>query len=94
MFDATTISSVIGKEQYDAVNRNPLLPKIETMMLLHIWAQGSRAKLRRLAQDGELMPLLTQRYLDALDLANETRGQNGHLTVTECLKVAELPLTL
>lgn len=93
MFDATRISSAIGKEQYAAVNASDL-PKIETMTLLQIWEAGSRAKLRKLAASGELMPLLTRKYRDALELANETRGQNGHLTVTECLQVAELPLTL
>jgi hypothetical protein len=92
MFDAAKISRVIGKEQFAAVNASDL-PKIETMTLLQIWESGSPKKLRKLATSGELMPLL-RAYQDALELANEVRGHNSHLTVAECLQVAELPMKL
>ena len=90
--DTTAVRNLLGAETFAKVQGCDL-PKIETMTLLQIWAAGSRNKLRTLAKRGELLPLLN-RNREALEVANEARGQNGHLTVTECLQVAELPLTL
>lgn len=91
--DATALIQAIGEESYSAIQSSNL-PKLETMTLLQIWEAGSRPKLRALAQAGELLPLLKRRYRQALEVASETRGQNGYLTLTECLQVAELPLKL
>ena len=110
--DATAVRTAIGEDAWQAIESSNL-PKIETTTLLQIWESGDRAKLKRLAADGALLPLLKRRNRhgvrarqvrvhihdeigvgQALELANETRGQNAHLSVTECLQVAELPLTL
>jgi hypothetical protein len=95
MFDADLIRRMIGEEAYKALHdRHHNLPMIETMTLLHIWAQSSRAKLRDLAQAGELVPMLKKQYRSALDEACEARMHYTHLTQTECLQTAGLPLTL
>jgi hypothetical protein len=93
MFDAKTISDAIGREAFEAISASSL-PKLMAMTLLHIWVSGSQAKLRTMAQVGELLPVLTRQHRAALDEANETRLQNGHLTLTECLQSAGLPLKL
>ena len=93
MFDAKQIGEAIGKDNFQAINASNL-PKLETMTLLHIWMQGSRAKLRDLAKSGELVPLLKRQYRQGLEQAAETRMNNAHLTQTECLQAAGLPLTL
>lgn len=91
--DATQVKSAVGAETYSAIQTSDL-PKIETMTLLQIWEAGNRAKLKRLAQSGDLLAMLKGPYREALELANKTRGDNSHLTVTECLQVADLPLKL
>ena len=93
MMDATEIRKALGAEAYSAIQASDL-PKIEAMTLLQIWEAGSHAKLKKLVATGDLVPLLTGSLKESLELANETRGKNSHLTVTECLQVAELPLKL
>lgn len=93
VFDAKTISDVIGREAFETINASNL-PKQETMTLLHVWAVGSAKKLRAMAEAGELVPVLKKQHRAALDEANETRLANSHLTVTECLQKAGLPLVL
>jgi len=93
MFDAKTIGQVIGKEAFAAINASNL-PKPETMTLLQIWTHSSRAKLRALAQTGDLLKVLKRQHRTALEGACELRIDNPHLTQTECLQVAGLPLTL
>lgn len=93
MFDARTIGQVIGKEAFEQIHASNLA-KIETMTLLHIWAQSSRKKLRDLAQSGQLVPVLKRQYGAGLEQACDLRINSPHLTQTECLQVAELPLTL
>lgn len=93
MFDAKTIGQVIGKEAFDAINASNL-PKHETMTLLQIWTHSSKAKLRALAQSGDLMKVLKRQHRVALEEACELRINNPHLTQTECLQSAGLPLIL
>lgn len=93
MFDAKTISQVIGRPTFESINASNL-PKIETMTLLQIWADGSRQKLRDLAKTDDLIQLLKLQYRPALEQASQVRLHNMHLTVAECLQAADLPLTL
>lgn len=93
MFDIQTIEKVIGKEAVAAIHAGNL-PKIDTMTLLHIWAQSSPNNLKKLALSGELLPVLKKRYQPALEQACDIRIHNPHLTGTECLQMAGLPLTL
>lgn len=93
MFDPQVISKAIGLAQFEAVNASSL-PKAETMTLLHIWAQSSGKKLRDLAQADELLPVLKKQYRTALEEASAARLSQAHLTPTECLQAAGLPLTL
>ena len=93
MFDAKQIGTLIGKDNFQAINASNL-PKLETMTLLHIWMQGSKSKLRILANNGELLPQLKRQYRQGLEQAAELRMNNAHLTQTECLQAAGLPLTL
>ncbi|MGO4223212.1 hypothetical protein AB4Y64_15325 [Lysobacter sp. TAF61] len=93
MFDAKTVGDAIGREAFEAISASSL-PQLMAMTLLHIWASGSQEKLRAMAQVGDLLPVLTQKHRAALDEANETRLQNCHLTLTECLQSAGLPLKL
>lgn len=93
MFDAKRIGQTIGAETFAAISASNL-PKIETMTLLHVWTHSSRPKLRALANSGDLLTVLKREYRQGLEEASEARGQNSHLTPTECLQVAGLPLTL
>lgn len=93
MFDAKTIGQVIGKEAFVAINASNL-PKNETMTLLQIWTQSSGTKLRALAQTGDLLKVLQRQHRAALEEACDLRIHNPHLTQTECLQSAGLPLTL
>jgi hypothetical protein len=93
MFDADKIFKTIGEDAYKAFHESNL-PKIETMTLLQIWTQSSPKKLKALAQSGDLLPVLKKQYRLGLEIAQETRINNPHLTQTECLQVAGLPLTL
>lgn len=93
MFDVQAIGKVIGPEAVAAINASNL-PKSETMTLLQVWTHSSRAKLRDLARAGELLPVLKRDYRTGLEQANEVRLNNSHLTPTECLQSAGLPLTL
>ena len=92
MFDAQAISQVIGRKQYEAINASTL-PREEAMTLLQIWTQRSPKRLRELAQAGDLLPILDGFSL-GLEVARDTRLNNSHLTMVECLQVAELPLAI
>ncbi len=93
MFDAKRIGQTIGAQAFAAINASNL-PKNETMTLLHVWTHSSRPKLKALAESGKLLTVLKRQYRQGLEEANETRLQNTHLTMTECLQVAGLPLSM
>lgn len=83
----------IGPENFQTLNMSDL-PMQDMWTLLEIWYAGSPKKFKQLVASGELVPLLTKTHRDALEFANETRLANLHLTPSECLQVAELPMTL
>lgn len=93
MFDAKTISRVIGPAALQEINGSNL-PKIETMTLLQVWTSSSAKKLRAMSEAGELVKVLKREYRQGLGEANEIRLNNSHLTPVECLQSAGLPLTL
>ena len=87
------VIKAIGRENFEALNMSNL-PILDVWNLLEIWYVGSPKKFRKLVESGELVPLLKQTYRDALEEACEARLTNLHLTPSECLQVAGLPLTL
>lgn len=87
------VITAIGRENFQALNTSDL-PILDVWNLLEIWYVGSPRKFRALVESGELVPLLKKTHRDALEQACETRLTNLHLTPSECLQVAGLPLTL
>jgi hypothetical protein len=88
-----TLLSALNRPTLDALNSSDL-PKQEMLALLQIWASGSRKHLRALVKANELLPVLKRQYRKPLEEANRQRLSNPHLTITECLQVAGIPLTL
>ncbi|MEN1956548.1 hypothetical protein [Luteimonas changyuni] len=93
MFDAKRIGQAIGRQAFEQIQASSL-PKNETMTLLQIWTESSQAKLKALAESGQLLPILSRQHRTALDEACELRVSSPHLTQTECLRSAGLPLVL
>ena len=93
MFDINRISQMIGHQAVEEIHASKL-PKIETMTLLQIWTHSSPKKLKALAKSGELVAVLKRQYRPGLDQACDLRINSTHLTQTECLQSAGLPLTL
>lgn len=87
------VIKAIGTENYQALNMSDL-PMPDMWTLLEIWYAGSPKKFKALVASGDLVPMLKKTYRDALEDACETRLTNQHLTPSECLQVAGLPLTL
>lgn len=71
------------------------LPMLVTNELLSIWQEGSPAKFKKLVDEGKLMAKLKS-LKPALMLANEYRNdpQMMHVSLSEKMQMAELPLTL
>ena len=71
------------------------LPLMVTSELLSIWQEGSPSKYKKLVAENQLLPML-QSLKASLEQANEYRTdpQMQHVSLTEKLQMAELPLTL
>lgn len=87
------VMKAIGTENFQALNMSDL-PMLDVWNLLEIWYVGSPKKFKAIVASGDLVPMLKKTYRDALEEACETRLTTLHLTPSECLQVAGLPLTL
>lgn len=87
------VIKAIGTENFQALNMSDL-PILDVWNLLEIWYVGSPKKFRQLIESGDLVPMLKKTYRDALEEACDHRLMNLHLTPSECLQMAGLPLTL
>jgi hypothetical protein len=71
------------------------LPLIVTSELLSIWQEGSPSKYKKLVDEGKLMARLKSLKRQLVQ-ANEYRNdpEMMHVSLTEKMQMAELPLTL
>ena len=92
MIGLNEIAAVVGKPQLETIRASGL-PQRATMTLLSIWTDGSPKALKKLSQDGNLLPKL--RSLEAnLEEAADVMGSTGNVTEAEALQMSGLPLTL
>lgn len=84
-------SAIFPPEQLMAAG----LPLMVTHELMSIWQEGSPTKFKKLMDEGKLLAKLKSLKL-ALRLANEYRNdpQMMHVSLSEKMQMAELPLTL
>ncbi len=88
------VIEALGQQQWKALQSSGL-PLQVTNELLSIWLEGSPSKFKALVTENKLLPML-KNLKAALQAANEYRidPQMQHVSLTEKLQMAELPLTL
>ncbi len=88
------VIEALGQQQWKALQSSGL-PLLVTNELLSIWLEGSPAKFKQLVSDSKIVPVL-KGHKTALQQANEMRidPQMQHVSLTEKLQMADLPLKL
>ena len=88
------VMAALPKDQMQALSKAGL-PLLVTNELLSIWLEGSPSKFKKLVDSNGLLPML-RNLKPQLTQANEYRidPQMMHVSLTEKLQMAELPLTL
>lgn len=88
------VIEALGQQQWKALQSSGL-PLLVTNELLSIWLEGSPAKFKKLVSDSKTVSVL-KGHKAALQQANEYRidPQMQHVSLTEKLQMADLPLKL